>query len=705
MRSPRRIASFCILLLVAFAATSSSAAEPAAAKSSVAADVRLQPLKDLNGYFPFTPPKSADDWQARREAVRRQILVAEGLWPMPTKTPLNAVVHGRVERDDFTVDRVILEVYPGHFLGGSLFKPQKLTDKNPVVLCPHGHWKDGRFYDAGEAAVRKAIYDGAERFERSGRYPLQSRCVQLARMGCIVFHYDMEGVADTTQLSHALIHRYGEKRPEMETPANWGFFSPQAESRLQSVMGLQTWNNIRALDFVLSLPEVDPTRVGVTGASGGGTQTMLLAAIDDRVTAAVPAVMVSTAMQGGCTCENCTLLRVGMGNIEFAALFAPKPQALLAANDWTKEIMTKGFPELQQLYALVGAPKNIEAHAFVHFPHNYNYVSRGPMYSFFNRHFKLGVPEPVVAEDFEPLSREELTVWTAEHPQPPGGDEHERKLVRHMTEDSDKQIAALTPTDAASLKEYRRVVGGAVDSIVGRRAADVGEVAQENLEETDRGSYLFYRCRLSVPKYGEVVHATYYYPKQWNNQVVVWLDDRGAAGLTNTGGEPIAAVADLVKAGYAVAGVDLLGQGGDVPSDFPKDANRRVANPRLFAGFTYGYNHPLLVQRAHDVLTVVAHAKANHHTPEKIHLVALGKVGPIGVLAAAQCDMALDHVAVDAANFRFADVTDYLDESFVPGLVKYGDVPALLTLCADTAAAIDPKPSDAAAVVKWLKSK
>ena len=93
----------------------------------------------------------------------------------------------------------------------------------------------------------------------------------------------------------------------------------------------------------------------MTGASGGGTQTFLLAALDDRLAAAVPAVMVSTAMQGGCVCENASHLRVGTGNVELAALFAPKPLGLTAADDWTKELAAKGFPELKRLYAMLGA--------------------------------------------------------------------------------------------------------------------------------------------------------------------------------------------------------------------------------------------------------------------------------------------------------------------------------------------------------------
>src|SRR5205814_1366844 len=167
------------------------------------------------------------------------------------------------------------------------------------------------------------------------KYPLQARCVQLARMGCVVFFYDMVGYADSMQIKH-----------------RDGFLDVEAELRQQSFMGLQTFNTIRALDFLLSLPDVDPARVGVTGASGGGTQTFILCGIDDRPAAAFPAVMVSTGMQGGCICENCSYLRVGTGNIELAALFAPKPLGMSGADDWTIDIETKGLPELKALYRL-----------------------------------------------------------------------------------------------------------------------------------------------------------------------------------------------------------------------------------------------------------------------------------------------------------------------------------------------------------------
>src|SRR5262249_37329260 len=154
-----------------------------------------------------------------------------------------------------------------------------------------------------------------------------------------------------------------------------GFLDAEAELRLQSFMGLQTWNSIRALDFLLSLPEVDPQRVGVTGASGGGTQTFMLYAVDDRPAVAFPAVIVSTAMQGGCIWENCSYLRQGIGNIELAGLFAPKPLAMSGADDWTIDIETRGLPQLKELYRLYGAEDKVLAKCYPQFQHNYNQVS------------------------------------------------------------------------------------------------------------------------------------------------------------------------------------------------------------------------------------------------------------------------------------------------------------------------------------------
>jgi hypothetical protein len=124
-------------------------------------DPRLGELKHLDNYFPFTPSKDAAAWKERAEYVRRQILVSNGLWPMPTRSPLKPVIHRRVDRDDYTVERVYMETFPGLYLTGSLYRPKNKTGKLPAVLCPHGHWANGRFYDAGENGLKGELKSGA----------------------------------------------------------------------------------------------------------------------------------------------------------------------------------------------------------------------------------------------------------------------------------------------------------------------------------------------------------------------------------------------------------------------------------------------------------------------------------------------------------------------------------------------------------------
>lgn len=119
-----------IILLLGIMLSVATAAPSVLPPGQLSEDVRLGPLKDLNGYFPFTPAKTPDEWSRRAERVRRQMLVALGLWPMPTKTPLNTVIHGRVELDDYTVEKVYFESVPGFFVAGSLFR-RKVTGRTP----------------------------------------------------------------------------------------------------------------------------------------------------------------------------------------------------------------------------------------------------------------------------------------------------------------------------------------------------------------------------------------------------------------------------------------------------------------------------------------------------------------------------------------------------------------------------------------------
>ncbi|MCB1076362.1 MAG: acetylxylan esterase [Verrucomicrobiae bacterium] len=660
-------------------------------------DPRTGPLKDLNGYFPFDVPTTREAWEHRAEDLRRRVLVANGLWPMPEKTPLNAVIHGKVARPGFTVEKVYFESYPGLFVTGLLFRPEGDADqKRPAVLCPHGH--GGRLQDHGPDGVLTQIAMGAERFEESGRMPKVARAATLARLGCVTLLYDMMGYADNRQLSQQLVHGFKTQRPEMEGKENWGLFSAQAEMRLQSVFGFQTWNSIRALDFLESLPDVDPKRIGVTGGSGGGTQTQMISAIDERVTASFPCVMPSTSMQGGCTCENTNLLRIGQGNIDIAAAVAPRPLGMTSADDWTLELKTKGYPELLALYELAGAKGKYEAFFDIHFKHNYNHVSRTHMYAFANKHFGLGFKEPVLERDFERLERDRLTVWGGEHPAPSGeraGDAHERAVNRWWAEDSDRQIAPLlAPKDADTLAQSRSVLGQAASILIGRELpakedVNFGLVGKEKLPGQIRMTGM-----IGNDKHGEEIPAAFVHPENWNGRVALWISPRGKAGLFDGGGGLDPAVGKLVEAGYAVAGLDLFKQGEFLNPGESADENPRITysnkGDELPADswqrspvYYYGYNDSIFARRVHDILTALTFIR-NHETWQVKEVGIMGAPGTGHWVAAARAiaGNAIDKAVVDTGGFRFGKLTSDWDADFQPGAIKYGDVAGFLALSA-----------------------
>ncbi len=318
----------------------------ALALPAAGADRRNTETPDTDTRQSFAAPDSLDAWKARRLALRQQIRAAAGLWPAPPKHPLTVLFTGRVEREGYTVEKVAIETLPGFWLGGNLYRPKE-PGRHPAVLHPHGHWPYGRLENSALCST-----------------PLLG--ANFARNVFVVFAYDMLGYNDTVQAPHDFTG------PEYQL---WNF----------TPLGLQLWNSIRAADFLESLPDVDPKRLAMTGASGGGTQTFLMAAVDDRLAAAAPVNMVSGLMQGGCVCENAPGLRIGTNNIEIAALFAPRPMLLVSATgDWTREVPKVEFPAMRKVWELFGRPGDLEVVQF-DAPHNYHKESREAVYEFFRR--------------------------------------------------------------------------------------------------------------------------------------------------------------------------------------------------------------------------------------------------------------------------------------------------------------------------------
>ncbi|MCH8217682.1 MAG: acetylxylan esterase [Planctomycetes bacterium] len=621
---------------------------------------------------------------------------------MPFRSAMDPVIHGMIDQTDYTVEKVYFESIPGFYLTGNLYRPKDETVRRPAVLSPHGHFPGGRFLDGGLEDVRRQIARGAERFEDGGRSFMQSRCVQLARMGCVVFHYDMIGYGDSVQIPLDVAHRFRNSRVKFKEPPASGFYSAWAELHLQNPMGLHTYNSIRALDFLVSLPDVDPKRIAVTGGSGGGTQTFMLCAVDERPLVSVPAVIVSTTRQGGCTCENISGLRIGTFNLEFTALHAPKPLLLISADDDTRTMPERGYRELQHHYRMLGAIQNVSHVALLQFPHNYNHVSRAAMYHWVNRHLDLGLAEPILERPYHRLTRERLSVWNDQHPRPAGDANAQQRILQWLTSDAGRQIAALSPQDAKSLQRYRRIVGGAWDVLL-RRLPKNAEIGFEPIQSRAEEKYLETLGLLSyrtIEDHQAKLPMAVLAPKEASGRTVIWVDEEGKSGLYANDGSVDRPIRRLLDAGVTVIGVDLLHQGEFLAADRPRKRQHSLPGEEAFAGWTYCYNLPLFARRVHDILAVIAWAQGDDLQSDEVALVGLHGSGPLVAAAVAQAQGAVAKASVNTRGFRFVDLEDVYDVNFMPGAAKYDDLPGLLALSAPTRMWLAGEGKEAPAIVK-----
>lgn len=661
----------CVLLLVSISLLLAYPWAVAAEPPQAALLAGLEPLRTLNSHCPFTPPATREAWDRRAAELREQLLVTQGLWPMPRLDPVKPRIHGRICLDGYTIDKVVFESLPGLFVTGNLYRPDPLPAgrRMPAVLCPHGHWDNARFHDLPPEKIALQLATGAERFASAARNPMQARCVQLARMGCAVFHWDMLGYCDSTQINFERAHRFAKQDHSTElTDAGWLLFSPRAESHAQSVMGLQTLAVLRSIDFVASLPEVDPTRIGITGASGGGTQSFIGAAIDPRITVAFPAVMVSTGMQGGCTCENACGTRVGTGNVELASLIAPRPLGLTAADDWTRTMPEDGFPQLQQLYDLFSTRDSVALFPALQFGHNFNHVARTAMYGWMNRHLGLGLTEPVLERDFKWLGRDDLTVWEAGQMRPEGGEACERRLLKAFCAAiEDRWNTLLQPGSEA---EYGKTMQTGWNVVLGLTTGGIGPaIATATDDET---------WQLTTPSDGtwSVKQLTGNAPDMDNAPDIIGGAMSYAVSIT------MAAKEGGHRRRYAVA---LCGQAWNKAGGVVSLAEQPlVDSPRLAAAYTYCYNRPLAVRRARQLAATLIWL---HEAAPDDSLTVEGTGAGAGLAAAGvycltksapQC-LGVTRLRLEPAGFRFGLAESIRDPGFLPGSARFLDLPGLVS--------------------------
>ncbi len=581
----------------------------------------------------FQPPTTRQAWLDRAEIVRTQLLVSLGLWPMFPKTDLHPQVFGKLDRDGYTIEKVVLETLPGFTLSGNLYRPKGKPGRLPLVLCPHGHWKDGRVNP-----------------------DVQSRCIWWAkRLGCVVFMYDMVGYNDSKLFGHEFLN---------DRLRRWGL----------SLFTLQTWNSIRALDWAVTLPDVDPARVGSTGESGGGTQTFILTAIDGRIKVSAPVVMVSHKMQGGCVCENCAGLRIGTDNVEIAALTAPRPLKIVGANDWTDMTMSVEYPTLRKVYALLGATDRVSADKY-EFEHNYNQTTRNAVYAFMGR-WLVGIEDSASTreETVKPEAPETLWTFGKDHPAPT-----DQKTPAQLETDliglMGRSLDSLAPgTNAVAWEASRGLLLAALKVRVGLVEPAAFDLTTTEVRRSHREGISIVHLTVSRISTGDRVPIVRLTPKNPTGRSTIVLTPRGKADLLGPDGKLIPLIKALLDRGQSVIGFDPLFVGESIDPRSPATHRPTVAH-------TETYNKTIAAEHAQDLATVLSWVRTRPDLRE-VSLIAVGQAGPLALLARPALS-GLARTAIDLDGFDYGDGSAVIPPALdLPGVLQFGGLKAAAALSA-----------------------
>lgn len=285
-------------------------------------------------------------WEKRKTELIPCFKEALRLSPLPEKPNSKIILTAKRKYDGYTVENFAIETLLGIYVCGSIYKPTKIKNKCPVMLNPNGHFGQGRY-----------------------REDQQKRCAMQARMGIISVSWDLFAWGESLLQFDGTLHR------------------------LSAGHSIQTLNAIRILDYLLTLKESDSSRVGITGGSGGGSMTMMMSAIDDRISLSIPVVMLASHFNGGCPCESgmpTHLCGNRTNNAEVAAMFAPKPQLIISdGKDWSSSVPALEYPFIKRIYGFYGSADNVKN---VHLPdegHDYGFSKRTAAYDFIAEKFGL----------------------------------------------------------------------------------------------------------------------------------------------------------------------------------------------------------------------------------------------------------------------------------------------------------------------------
>ncbi len=606
------------------------------------------------------------DFLDRQEIVKEKLLRIIG--PFPEKTPLNAQVTGVIKKKDYRVEKVIYESIPGYYVTAALFVPNKIKGKAPAVIYASGHTENG---------FRSETY--------------QHVIINLVKKGFVVLAFDPVGQGERLQY-------YNEKEGKSRFGSTKEHSYPGAQCYLSGYSPTKyfIWDGIRSVDYLLSRKEVDPARIGMTGRSGGGTQTAYTAAIDDRILAAAPECFI-TSMEyvlktiGPQDAEQNLfhMISEGLDHADLLEVRAPKPGLMITT---TRDFFSiqgarETYTEVKQYYEALGEGSQMnmveddDGHASTK-------KNREAMYAFFQKY--LDNPGSSNDLDVEIFTEQEL--WATETGQLATSLKGEtlyslnKRVVESQVEmlesarlDSEEHINNVKAS-AKKLSgfEYPERFGEAIFS--GRYVEE--EYVLEKYLIPGSGDYML-PAALLMPNNNR------------KNEVVLILDEQGMEHAANKEGVGHA----MLQKGYSVLLFDVPGIGSLGPGYLKGDAYfDKISFNQWFAGILT--NKSLVGMRAEDIVRITHFINIDIGGFETVSALASGATGS-ELLHAAVFDESIQKVCLVKPFLSFADIAlshEYVP-SFIPSTVagaidKYDLADLMASLCPRKLMVINPLTSN-----------
>ena len=588
-----------------------------------------------NNYIEFANiakvPQSIEEHQKHCQEVKQRVLLSAGLLPTPKFEELNPQITCCHQFRDIFIKGVEIKPIKGLKLTGSLYMPQKVDAPLPGILCPHGHWQNGRLHDDPTGSVVK-------------------RCCELARLGFVVFCYDMIGYNDCNDLPH----KWSEE------------FKLDAELYGISTFGLQTINSITACNYLCSLPEVDPEKIGCTGASGGGTQTWIISLLDERIKAIAPVCMLSSHFQGGCPCEEGPLLRTcNLTTFDIVSALAPRAVILPSVTgDWTNHNPVYEVPKLKEVYQLYNASNKVE-HFHYKDEHNYNKRTREHIYAWFLKELKEVVCGDIIEELDYPVPEAKLLYLTGKKPAKPT-----KKSAKEALKELKKSfINDPSSLDETTLTSWQNDTTQILKLMLANNEGEIKDVVNRAGYQWDIKGGKVTNHFVSRRLVGDYIPTLEVMPNKVddNTEVILYVaSDTYKNHISEKTVSPI--IKSAIKNHKALRFMELLGT-----SCLTTQLQHAIRNP-FSCSSTFDQSY--FSMRVYDVLTLITLLKEEKYS--NIRIVAESSAVPVALAAAAITKCA---ITVDLTNV--SNKTCKTTVNYQALIMKIGGLPGLLALNAN----------------------